>query len=632
MNEQLLCHLAAFDADADLSDSPKLGANEYVESVLYGILRKVNMQMLHANAFFNRFFQLKYENEAIVRLGWILPFGLVLRQYVGLFLGFGLSLILLVIIVLQPGKQQKHADETIELLNEINRRGEATEGNNDTASQEQLRACRQQVSRLMGLLGAPPLAWISRLDSNSDLAKEPFSPVQCSSKAGQLIAPLLEAHVQFLLAVDEGYQWLQMSARLHLGLGSRSQCVERVERASIAREIRNGRWQGIDRCHVATEETMDPSTKPQRGRCKSVLSLCMVRKHLAKSLIDQSISLLQVRQRLHEDLELGVHGIAYGGPPLFPDVVDLIWIKRSRQELATILSDIANTLCAPHIYGKLTSSDGIRSIMEASMENARNAREYLSCQLLLGACRTASPFSNPKNPFLMSLLQYKEEVDALSAAVWACQQHAHSAVASNELGRCDWWKSIRNQSRKCQAMESEIECRFLSIPCKEDEVTPSDDSTHDQAQVAGATEREFKTNHEFDRVGSSVPSEKTTDEIKAASKTLIFVGHGWKEEHQTHPVAQKAGRTDGQTAMILPPRDMMLERQMIQELQNRLRTIHPFHAHEEDGDEVKFEAAQHGRELLAPLFLGASGSLLGELRQTIAVSSLDAFDEHVIGE
>ena len=73
---------------------------------------------------------------------------------------------------------------------------------------------------------------------------------------------------------------------------------------------------------------------------------------------------------------------------------------------------------------------------------------------------------------------------------------------------------------------------------------------------------------------------------------------------------------------------------MIQELQNRIALMRPLEDEEQDEPETAAaKAARIGRAPSAPLFLGASGSLLSELMQTLApANSLRGEEQHVVGQ
>jgi hypothetical protein len=618
MNDQLLSHLETFDSDEQFSENAELVAEE--ESV-WPFFRET---MLNLKSMSRRIARPESWREAVVKCFWLLPIGILLGDYIGLLMSFSFSLIGLLVSMVRPEPHHYHEEmtgheDTIH-VREISFADRRSDTEAHPVSKKQMQDCRKEVSRLLGIIGAPPLDWSDVLNTN-DVDDQALGS---SSESSTLVVNFLEAHVQFLLTIDEAYRWLQVSASLHLGLGPRSQCVERVERASIAREFRKGRRQSID-------EVQDASKEPQRGLYKSVLSLSMVRQHLAKAMVDQSDSILQVWHRSQEDIGIS-QVISHAEPLDIPDVVDLIWVKGGRQQLAAVLSDTVNVYCTPSILAKLAVDVGIHSVMEASMSNARNAREYLLSNLLLGKRRTTTPLPNPQDPLLLSLIHYREQLDALSGAIWSCQQYADTDLPSNEHGRAEWWTRIQQFGENCRAMESEIGLHFFAVPPNgsEDE-EQSTGSTAQETQETGSSQQEHQTYQREDDDWDS-PSEKKMDDPKLPTKTLVFKGHGAKPERSKHSVTKKGGATEG--SVVLPVRDSMSERQMIRELQNRITLMRPLEDDDED-DELETEAAKAarlGRAPAAPLFLGASGSLLSELRMTLPAPSQMGEEEQVLGE
>jgi hypothetical protein len=212
---------------------------------------------------------------------WLL-IGIALGDFIGLLLSLNLSLICLVLLQLKPDPPREESQKkSIKIVVDT----EELLADNLARKKKQVHDCRKEVSRLLGLVGAPPLGW-------EDLETEDCTELANITDAGTIsVVKFLEAHVQFLLTVDEAFHWIHVSASLHLGLGPRSQCVERVERASIAREFRNRRRQSIGATLIL--DGVDSALEPQRGGVsKSVLSLSLVRKHLAKAIVDQSNSLI----------------------------------------------------------------------------------------------------------------------------------------------------------------------------------------------------------------------------------------------------------------------------------------------------------------------------------------------------
>lgn len=153
-----------------------------------------------------------------------------------------------------------------------------------------------------------------------------------------------------------------------------------------------------------------------------------------------------------------------------PDVVDLTWIKGARQQLAALLSHLVDHFCSLDVLLVLALSQqlGPRSRLDESMWNARNAREHLLCNLLLGKKRNAKPLPKPNDKLMLSLVQYREQLDALSGALWSCQQYVNIPLAENDyqlVAKSEWWSQVKQLGATCRALENEIgQTFFLTSP------------------------------------------------------------------------------------------------------------------------------------------------------------------------
>ena len=273
--------------------------------------------------------------------------------------------------------------------------------------------------------------------------------------------------------------------------------------------------------------------------------------------------------------------------------------------------------------------------MESAMWNARNAREYLLGNLLLEKTPcTTNPLPNPKDPLLLSLIKYREQVDALSGAIWSCQQYEDTGSdhASKKQEQVEWWNHIRQLSEMCHTMESEIGQRFFAIPIDDhgDKEFDSQETDEIDNNVGSRPDEEYQLNYRNDDDNKDIETENKVEEQQLPTKTVVFKGHGMKPERSISQIV----RPDGNRATIhsLPPRDTISERQMVQELQNRITAIRQAEEEEDDQDDLKTDATKNKSRLpAAPLFLGVSGSLLNELRQTLPLRSSND-EEHVLEE
>ena len=180
--------------------------------------------------------------------------------------------------------------------------------------------------------------------------------------------------------------------------------------------------------------------------------------------------------------------------------------------------------------------------------------------------------------------------------------------------------------------------RFFAIPIDDHGDKEQDAHSTDGVdnKIGSRTEEEYQLNYRNDDDNNKdSQTDKKVGERQFPTKTLVFKGHGMKEEQPTSPIA----RSDGNREMkySLPPRDTISERQMVQELQNRITAMRQAEdGEDEDQDDLGTATsvknlAQSSRLPAAPLFLGAAGSLLSELRQTLPSPSSN-YEEHVLEE
>jgi hypothetical protein len=482
------------------------------------------------------------------------------------------------------------------------------ENNNKNRSHE----CRLKLARLVGLVGAPPLEWRQTLPPDHLHHQE---IVVVSENAVSSLLTMAQAHVQLLLTLDQAFHWIQVSASLHLGLGPRSQCVERVERSALAKEYRRDQQQ--------QQQAANPREEPQSHVSKSILTLASVRKIVAQIMVDQAASLTfvleQVAAASSEATDIELTGAVLSTTPVeMPEVVSLTWIKSSRSEIAALLSHVLDRLCTiPCLQVLTNASDSRRSqVVDESTRNVQQAKEYLVSMLLLNKNNASSKTTTIQeqpiiDPLVKPLLQYREQLDALQAAIWACQlSNNKSDGASQGSDRLEWWSRVRYLSATCQAIEQEIQDTFFHVDDDDSVIGEHGDEEATPSEVplpeSGRYEHDVPTSSNSTRVGGKPDKVKQT-------KTVVFRGEGVKSDRPRKAKQGSSSNSNGNVdPMMLKPRDTVAVRQLAMELQKRVKALAP---PEEDDEPIQEDAsAKAAREPVVPLFLGASGSLLSELK------------------
>ena len=456
-----------------------------------------------------------------------------------------------------------------------------------TSLQEERHELHQELSRLMGLVGAPPLLPLS--------TASPDSP-QLESTT---ILKFTKSHVQFLLTIDQVYDWLSHCTSIHLGLGPQSQCVERVERSMAAKQ-------------------QNMKLVPQSHTRKCILCLSTVRLNVAKSLVAQLESLLSIWKALRPSDE---DSHADYDPLEIPAIITLSWIKDARHEIAILLSQILQSTVNTSQVGYLDESS---SLAETSMR-------HLRAQLLLDDKTDATNHSFQKLPrddkgLTNLLLQYQKHLEALQAAVWGCRHMESSSslevTAStsdsndgNFSQRQEWWVRIQNLNCSLQAIQDEIEQQyFLS------EIEVERDHKEDMSSGTGQQPMVEVDRYEHDEVPTASGGSSWSKPQRESTKTVVFTGQGEKAEqaHRAKAPSLKQPGTKGPSAHP-PARSFLSEQQLAKELQERVRAL----VIEEEGDpeEMVPQNTKSAKEHPSSLFLGASGSLLQELKLSLPVGT-----------
>ena len=307
--------------------------------------------------------------------------------------------------------------------------------------------CRNEICRLLGLIGAPPIGVGNSFDEQGDEHLDADSVsnniqileklnnhtgVSISTVAASIVS-FLEAHVQVLLTIDKAFHWIKISSSLHWGLGPHSQSVERVERAAMSKNLFATQRKSLDRSDnrmtcVAEKDniTTQPLTRtssrvrisqPQSNfDSSSILALSSARRNIAHIIINEARSIMKVlrtvdlyvgqqRQWLSDRFDdqngddncMEANGREYFKNDYLemPVVVDIAWIKASRKHLANLLSytselffsrgsfAIISSLGDSNHLAPLMTPIDPLQILKESMQNARDFRDYLMSHILL---------------------------------------------------------------------------------------------------------------------------------------------------------------------------------------------------------------------------------------------------------
>lgn len=618
MNAQLELHLQSletFDSDEEYEESPQLHQAEH-EIHESETMDPVDTFLLKSMAKIRPFVPPRNYKDVLTKILWVVPFSIALGDYIGLLLSFNLAFVLVLLLQMKPNWKPTNGGE---LHNQYRSHEEAKNGR--SKQKKSVNGCRKEVSRILGLIGAPPLHWTSATTNRFDLELQESS-AKTNDSALIAVVKFVEAHAQILLAIDQAYMFLRTSSSIHLGLGPHSQCVARVERAALSRDYRSKRRRGSS-AGTLINGGIDNKLEPQIGPNKSVLALASVRHILAKSIVNQSKSLHGIQAGLKESgsSEDSMHIVE---PFDLPHIVDLVWIKSARQVLAESLSVCTESLCSINVLEALSFSEeqDNRLRLDDSMYNARNTKEHLLCMLHLGKKPIALPIEEPNDPLFRTLQNYRATLDALGVALWSCQQY-HTPAEDDEDAICarnQWWSQIKLMGETCRAFENEISQTFF----------PDDDASALNEQESVVQKKEMPQesgDYEHGDDDSSNAPHSVTRADKGTTKTIVFSGKGSVDDRPRKKGENRTRHVGSKNLSLLPFRDTVSEMAMVTELQNRIKTLCPPELEVEESEMQEENSKKSARQRAAPLFLGASGPLLSELKNSIPPMGMDFTNE-----
>ena len=185
---------------------------------------------------------------------------------------------------------------------------------------------------------------------------------------------------------------------------------------------------------------------------------------------------------------------------------------------------------------------------------------------------------------------------------------------NNSSHRQEWWVRIQNLNYSLRAIQEEIEQQYFLSEIEDDR-----DHKEDMSSGTGQQPMVEVDRYEHDEVPTTSEGSSWSKPQRKPTKTVVFTGQGEKAE-QVHrakpPSPPKQPGTKGPSAHP-PARSFLSEQQLAKELQERVRAL----VIEEEGDpeEMVPQNTKSAKEHPSSLFLGASGSLLQELKLSLPV-------------
>ena len=428
-----------------------------------------------------------------------------------------------------------------------------------------------------------------------------------------------------------------------------------------------------------------------------------------------------------------------------PNVIDIAWMKASRKYLVNLLAHCAESFTTWESLRLLSLPSKTKNdetllpstqplqVLNQSTWNAGNLREYLVSHLLLdddqssrrlGSIRAISYSrgSDDERKFIVPLLQYQKQLEALDVALWSFQQYVYSqdiesetTCSSNDVAienlqrkqdeshhseedqlmafmsseaKMEWWNQVKEISASCQALEADIGNKFFSLSLEDSSQDSEDDDDGFNGGIAKSGESTTTSEPQsYEHMEKASENEQSKKSSLKSTKTLVFTGEGSKQKRVAKKKKLKTTggddfrtgklHSEGHSSSAPPPivRDSFAEHQLVRELQNRIRSVAALREEEQvDPSPTEFQATSGADEeeqlsqnamipdensvdnvdiILPPdrtrlqtnevnsrktavttnIFLGASGSLLEELKRNIISPDdvMEASDE-IVGD
>lgn len=483
--------------------------------------------------------------------------------------------------------------------------------------ENQFLKCRMELSKLLGLVGAPPLQGSSSPLENANITIH-----------YQLILDFGMAHVSFLRQVDYSLDTLRTAVGMHLRTTLFS--VDRVELAGST----------LNQCcrHYPDKNVLLPTA----------------RRMLFRIILDQYKSLRDCCSSLstlfdeNNDIDNNNNGNNDDSIFQVPEVMTLTSLTSMRHELADLLSFQLSQLmsCQEMLHHLSCLESVLRRQFCASMNQAMELTEYLSCLFSL-----SPPAIIPESSSDMlqgDLHTLRRQFNNVSVALWACQNLCDSRSSD---GGGDGENGGRNTTLSSSGMVLEFLEQMESLLHSVDDVkerlrqdinnkTVNDGETVERNEemveccLDKSSTREEHSDPEdyvhsgqsFEENVSSLRNDNTGEHMVKHNKTIVFSASGTMRQLVVGS-SKDTVASSSTTLLTIPPRQsIMTQRMVFKELQERLAKMDRAEEEEEvgaDGTRILQESdAQSVVQKKRPsttssMFLGPSGDVLTELKNSI---------------
>lgn len=447
-------------------------------------------------------------------------------------------------------------------------------------------------------------------DGNEVISKQILQRMCLRGKSNattEKLGGFAEANTDFLQCIDRAMKALRVGAGLHVGIGPASNCVARVEDALVAREYRKLKVE---------VESVDKT-----ARLSAPLGLQRVRFVLQKGMLEQ-----------HELLREILKAVSIGSGedllpvPLLPSSrpLTISVLTAMRKELGDLLEEVLSVILVanPNFHDSI-SPRALDSLSVRTKEREACILAYFpgsNLERLYESEQRKRSDGTPQQRKYLKLI--RQRIDAAVVSLWAyemdanyvpigdeenCSLEVEASCAGKNMEK--WW--VRAQDGLMESIKYWNEFDSLIRPSKAPASAGYRSSANhgDSNPVARASESVDTFEHSS---GEEIPS-PIKNESQPDGKIIIFSGKArqrdegrgtetWLEELSSKP--QRA--------------------HLLHELKGRIDAMdfgEEWDANQDDDSdsESNSDSVNEARNMntAPPLFLGASGSLLSELKASI---------------
>ena len=516
---------------------------------------------------------------------------------------------------------------------------------NDTFETDHpLHACRLEMSRLLGSIGAPFLSedhaagkgQLQKIGQSQQSAlihtttrnmEETTASSNTPTFSPSLLFKVARANVQLIQTYDDAMETMKMGTALHLGATTKS--AERVERALFGRRRREQQKKGALQQNVSDESPTVDIYPVSFGTLRGSVSRAMIAQ---AQTLESIIAVLNDSCQGERDNDndsmspfLSFHPLAGGVPP----VVTLTWLRSSRQQLSECLSYVLEALAT--FDRPITDRENTQDILVNSVLTVEELQQYLQSSLGIeneGTQRVQQEQSSEKGNRTASkqiqerVIQTQLQLQQLYVALGAMNDTSKISYSSNKVDTIEWWDRVNQLSQKVQnTMQMLDQEHFQPI---DGDVGGDDEDTEEPSSSKQVTREQSYTME----ANAEKAQQKPTPQI--LTKTSVFSGKGAKKPPKPRPrnVSEQGPFFSDSTQMsttALPQSDPVAQHFLLSELRTRLQTLSlPEEEHEVEDFEDDYEMVKSAPAPAAKAFVEKTtampsfgGLLVGELSNAV---------------